>query len=379
MSGRVRRQQAPGCCGVPLLLLIGWLLLRYVWTYRPVAAIVGVLAAVGWVVYRLAVAEAVRRHHLAALADPRELAALSPRRFEAACADLFRELGWRADLTRASFDEGADIMLRRGVERGVVQCKHYPYGRVGNAVVRDLLGTMKDFGASRGFLVTSGAFSGPAMEVARRHPDLTLWSGEDLRKLATGIAARRAASASWGELTVWLRNRALPGARGMWAASSQRERIALGIVGLLAVVFFSVWHFAEQRSAVHGTPPPAAATATVASPGPGASSVAAPAPPGPVAAQGGYDPELARTLVAGAVKDRRNGNRWRARQLLELASEKDPVYAKTYYVHGYLNIDEGRYAEAIADFQTVVRLAPQDLMARDARRAITQLQARQAR
>jgi len=91
---------------------------------------------------------------------------LSPQDFERAVAATFRARGYAVENRRFSGDHGVDLLVRRGRERAVVQCKRYS-GTVGEPVLRDLYGAMAHEGANRGYVVTSGRFTEPARRWAR--------------------------------------------------------------------------------------------------------------------------------------------------------------------------------------------------------------------
>jgi len=98
-----------------------------------------------------------------------QLQELTPQEFERFVADRFRDAGWRAKLTPASHDHGADILLSRQGEKAVAQCKRWR-GVIPETKVRELLGTMTHLAASEAFLVTTGSFSGPAQAFAKSKP-----------------------------------------------------------------------------------------------------------------------------------------------------------------------------------------------------------------
>jgi len=97
--------------------------------------------------------------------ETQQLDALPPRRFEVLVKDLFERMGYIAELTKITADGGVDLVLSKDKEKFVVQCKRYK-GRVGQPILRDLLGTMVHEGAVKGFLVTTGEFTKPAIKWA---------------------------------------------------------------------------------------------------------------------------------------------------------------------------------------------------------------------
>lgn len=93
-------------------------------------------------------------------------------------------------------DGGVDLVLRRGGEKFLVQCKQWHAFKVGVQVVRELYGVMAAKGAAGGFVVTSGRFTEDAKDFARGR-NVTLVDGPMLHKLlqeARGSLASQASS-----------------------------------------------------------------------------------------------------------------------------------------------------------------------------------------
>ncbi len=99
----------------------------------------------------------------------RKLQRMDPVEFENYVGGLFRRLGYRVEGTRASGDEGVDLVLRRGRRTAVVQVKRYQ-GSVGQPVIRDLYGAMMHAGASEAYLVTTGSITRAARRWAADKP-----------------------------------------------------------------------------------------------------------------------------------------------------------------------------------------------------------------
>jgi hypothetical protein len=98
---------------------------------------------------------------------------LSPVQFEHLIADLYTRLGYLTETTPQSRDGGVDVLARRltptGVDQLIIQCKHYPNGTVGDATIRELVGTWQEHReATHAILVTSGRFSQNATQLANR-------------------------------------------------------------------------------------------------------------------------------------------------------------------------------------------------------------------
>jgi restriction system protein len=68
-------------------------------------------------------------------------------------------------LTKASGDQGVDIVCEAGGKRLVVQCKLYS-GSVGNAAVQEAIATREFEGADLAAVVSNGVYTSGARELA---------------------------------------------------------------------------------------------------------------------------------------------------------------------------------------------------------------------
>jgi restriction system protein len=95
------------------------------------------------------------------------IARLSLQDFERLIGEGFRHRGFLVTgRGGAEPDGGIDLVLTRGNERFLVQCKQWKAQSVSVSVVRELHGAMAAEGAVGGFVVTSGAFSVDAKRFA---------------------------------------------------------------------------------------------------------------------------------------------------------------------------------------------------------------------
>lgn len=78
--------------------------------------------------------------------------------FEQAIANLFRNIGFNAEVSKSGGDGGVDIILQKGDRKIAVQCKRYK-SSVGPHVIRDLWGTMNYLGINEGCIVTTTGFT----------------------------------------------------------------------------------------------------------------------------------------------------------------------------------------------------------------------------
>ena len=93
---------------------------------------------------------------------------LSPDGFEFFIADLMKQFGWKAQLTRASGDDGVDVLCENddGL-RCAVQCKRYSK-KVGVSAVRDLEGARKMYDCQEAILATSDSFTQSSKDTAKK-------------------------------------------------------------------------------------------------------------------------------------------------------------------------------------------------------------------
>lgn len=92
---------------------------------------------------------------------------MSWREFEMLVGEAFRLQGFGVYETGGGgADGGVDLVLSKGTEKFLVQCKQWKAYKVGVDVVRELYGVMAAKGATGGFVVTSGSFSEEAKAFA---------------------------------------------------------------------------------------------------------------------------------------------------------------------------------------------------------------------
>lgn len=120
---------------------------------------------------------------------------MSWQEFEMLVGEAFRRRGFRVDETGgAGPDGGVDLVLKKGAETFLVQCKQWRALKVGVDVVRQLYGVMAARGAAGGFVVTSGRFTDEARRFAEGR-NLRLVDGEALMKLIGAVTPRSLAAA----------------------------------------------------------------------------------------------------------------------------------------------------------------------------------------
>ncbi|QMV74413.1 restriction endonuclease [Comamonas piscis] len=112
--------------------------------------------------------------------DAAALDGISWREFELLVGEAYRLQGYRIiELGGNGPDGGVDLVLLKGSEKFLVQCKQWKAQSVGVAIVRELYGVMAARGATGGFVVTSGRYSNDAQAFARGR-NITLVDGPQL-------------------------------------------------------------------------------------------------------------------------------------------------------------------------------------------------------
>lgn len=121
--------------------------------------------------------------------SPASLAEMSWSEFEGLVQEAFRLRGYSVRrLGGDGPDGGVDLVLERGAETALVQCKQWRAQRVGVSVVRELYGVMAAQGAAAGFVVTSGSFTPDAVEFASGR-NVQLIAGRELYEMIRAVRA----------------------------------------------------------------------------------------------------------------------------------------------------------------------------------------------
>lgn len=105
---------------------------------------------------------------------------MSGRGFEQYLKAQFERLRYRVVLTEASNDYGADLILKRGGKKIVVQAKRYDKN-VGIAAVQEVIGAVAYYDADEAMVVTNQYFTKNAYNLARQN-NVTLWTRKELKE-----------------------------------------------------------------------------------------------------------------------------------------------------------------------------------------------------
>jgi restriction system protein len=141
-------------------------------------------------------------HGVTASSSASSLDGMTWQEFELLVGEAFRQKGYKVlELGGAGPDGGVDLVLTKGSEKFLVQCKQWKAFKVGIDVVRELYGVMAAKGAAGGFVVTSGKFTADAQEFARGR-NVTLVDGDKLFAMLQAARAgiRKGASATGAQV-----------------------------------------------------------------------------------------------------------------------------------------------------------------------------------
>lgn len=115
------------------------------------------------------------------------LRGISWREFEELVGEAYRRQGYAvAETGGGGADGGVDLVLRKGPERLLVQCKHWKAVKVSVKVVRELLGVVSAENATGGILISSGTYTQEAKEFAKAN-GIELVDGAQLMRLIAGV------------------------------------------------------------------------------------------------------------------------------------------------------------------------------------------------
>ncbi len=129
-----------------------------------------------------------KRRFLAQFSDLASVRTLDGLEFELLLGLIFLKMGYAVELTPASGDQGADLILRRRDSHTMaVQAKNTK-APVGNEAVQEVLGAMQFHACSKGLVVSTSAFTRSAQDLAEKC-NIELWSGSKVEELCQTLLA----------------------------------------------------------------------------------------------------------------------------------------------------------------------------------------------
>ncbi len=133
-----------------------------------------------------------RRRLLSRQSSLETLRGMTWQQFEHLVGEVYRQQGYKVEEKGGSGpDGGVDVVLRRGGETVLVQCKQWKTQSVGVKPLRELRGVVASQVATRGVFVTCGSYTSAALSEFADQP-LELIDGPKLLKLVQEVQKERA-------------------------------------------------------------------------------------------------------------------------------------------------------------------------------------------
>jgi HJR/Mrr/RecB family endonuclease len=101
--------------------------------------------------------------------------------FEEYLTNLFQALGYKAENTKISGDQGIDVLVARNGKKYGIQAKYYSQP-VGNSAVQEVIAGREYFNLSKGIVITNASFTKSAQDLAEK-THIRLIDGEELEKI----------------------------------------------------------------------------------------------------------------------------------------------------------------------------------------------------
>lgn len=115
-----------------------------------------------------------------------EIDLVDPINFEKSIAQLFEFSGWKVALTKASGDQGADVIATNSNGfKIIVQCKLYTQP-IGNSAVQEVYSALSHYEGNVGMVVTNSTFTNSARQLAESC-NILLVHYEDLSRILTSF------------------------------------------------------------------------------------------------------------------------------------------------------------------------------------------------
>ncbi|KXH86090.1 restriction endonuclease [Sporosarcina sp. HYO08] len=106
---------------------------------------------------------------------------MSGEEFEHFLVELLQNLGFRAKITKASGDQGVDVLAKKQGKVYAIQAKRYA-GSVGNKAVQEVASGKQYYGADVSWVITNSSFTQSAKNLAHKTHTL-LWDGNKLKSM----------------------------------------------------------------------------------------------------------------------------------------------------------------------------------------------------
>lgn len=183
MAKKRRKSSAEGEGLALSLVVIGYAVYQKIFEYPLLVSLgIGLILAL-FVLAVLLIARSRRVRKANLLARASLYRDYSPIEFEHLTAEIFRQMGYTAQVTAASGDGGLDVILGKAGTQIGVQCKKHQHS-IGPGLIREFIGALEGAGLNQGYFVTTSDYTQAAQDTAQHSQrKITLISGEQLGEL----------------------------------------------------------------------------------------------------------------------------------------------------------------------------------------------------
>jgi len=105
--------------------------------------------------------------------------------FEHFVADLFNKMGYTATVTKASGDQGIDVIAEKEDRKLGIQAKCYS-SAVTNKAIQEVVAGLSHYKLDKGIVVTNNYFTDSARELAMSN-NIILWDRTMLKEKIAGL------------------------------------------------------------------------------------------------------------------------------------------------------------------------------------------------
>lgn len=151
--------------GIMVLSLFGSFAITYTLTKSFQASIIVCILVVAVVIAAL-ISRKLKHEERLKKSGIAEIDKMEGVQFEQYLGHLFRSQGYKAEVTRAAGDYGADLVLTKDSKRIVVQAKRYSKN-VGLKAVQEVRGAVSHYSASAAWVVTNRDYTEQAYKLAK--------------------------------------------------------------------------------------------------------------------------------------------------------------------------------------------------------------------
>lgn len=107
-----------------------------------------------------------------------EIEEMSGLRFEEFVEELFTKMGYEAEQTSKTGDQGADVIAENHNTKVAIQAKN-TNSKVSNSAIQEVQAALKHYNCNKGIVVSTSRFTDSARELAESN-DIELWSKDEL-------------------------------------------------------------------------------------------------------------------------------------------------------------------------------------------------------